>query len=100
MKLSELKLLGYRKVQKISKVLKIPKSTVSDTIQRYKQNKTVVSLPKTGRPSQFDDNAYRKLENIVRKNPRNTATQIRQSFEKATGIKAPKIGLHSRMACI
>ena len=86
MELSEFKrseIIGLRKsnlsIRKISGVLQIPKSTISDTIQRYGQHQTVTSLPRTGRPSQFNDSTRKRLKNIVKKkNQRNTATQIQK----------------------
>ena len=84
MKLSEFKraeIIGLRKsslsIRKISEVLQIPKSTISDAIQRYEQHQKA-NLPRTGQPSQFNDN--------TRKTPRNTATQIQKRVANATGV--------------
>jgi len=85
MKLSEFKraeIIGLRKsslsIRKISEVLQIPKSTISDAIQRYEQHQKVTNLPRTGQPFQFNDN--------TRKTPRNTATQIQKRVANATGV--------------
>ncbi|CAB4489249.1 unnamed protein product [Rhizophagus irregularis] len=59
---------GGRTHEAISHVLKIPKSTITDTIARYKNFNTGLTTKRTGRPCSMNNNDRCKLLKIIKKN--------------------------------
>jgi len=70
-------------VRKISKKLGYPKSTVQDTISRYKTKGGTHSAPRCGRPSLLDENAKNYLKEIVENKPRITVNEIQKDFAES-----------------
>jgi len=93
-------------VRKISKKLGYPKSTVQDTISRYKTKGGTNSAPRCGRPSLLDENAKNHLKEIVENKPRITANEIQKDFAESDLQISTKtirthlhdLGLYSRFA--
>ena len=70
-------------VRKISKKLSYPKSTVQDTISRYKTKGGTHSAPWYGRSSLLDENAKNYLKEIVENKPRITVNEIQKDFAES-----------------
>jgi len=83
------KVLGLRlsgiTIERISKTLSIPKSTVYYTIKHYSDD--VRSAPRSGRPKILDKDDQKKLKEIVNKNNRASANQLQEKFIESTGIE-------------
>ena len=62
-----------------------PKSTIHDTIARYRENGTATTALRTGRPPILTDRDKRHLEITVRTNRRQTTKQIHANFVQSTG---------------
>lgn len=91
----------------ISNVLKIPKSTVRDTINRYAISQNGTSEKRSGRPRALNDNDQQQLRNILKENNRLTLAETQQKFqdsqnkivsEKTIRKNLHQLGLHSRIA--
>ncbi|PKC62285.1 hypothetical protein RhiirA1_522356, partial [Rhizophagus irregularis] len=65
----------------ISNVLKIPKSTVRDTINRYAISQNGTSEKRSGRPRALNDNDQQQLRNILKENNRLTLAETQQKFQ-------------------
>ena len=68
---------GYKT---ISRVLKVPKSTVSSIIRKWKQYGTTQTLPRAGRPTKLSNRARSTLVREVTKNPMTTLTEPQSSL--------------------
>ena len=64
----------------ISRVLRIPKSTVSYIIRKWKKYGTTQTLPKAGRPTKISNRARRTLVREETKNPMITLTELQSSL--------------------
>lgn len=64
-----LKLYFNEKIEqiRISKILNIPQTTISDTITRYKRYGTVESLKRTGRPRKTNKKIDKLIKKLIRK---------------------------------
>jgi transposase len=71
--------------REIEETIGHPKSTVHDTIERYRENGTVTSASRSGRPQILSDRDKRHLERIVRSNRQQTTRQIRNNFVESSG---------------
>ena len=60
--------IGGRTHEAISHVLKIPKSTITDTISRYKNLNNGLTAKRTGRPCFMNNDDHYNLSKIVKKN--------------------------------
>ena len=68
---------GYKT---ISRVLKVPKSTVSSIIRKWKEYGTTQTLPRAGCPTKLSNWARRTLVREVTKNPMTTLTELQSSL--------------------
>ena len=68
---------GYKT---ISRVLKVPKSTVSAIIRKWKEYGTSQSLPRAGSPTKLSNRARRTFFREVTKNPMTTLTELQSSL--------------------
>src|SRR6185312_7025863 len=59
--------IGGRTHEAIGRILKIPKSTITDTISRYKNSNTGLTAKRVGRPCSMNSNDRNKLSKIVKK---------------------------------
>jgi transposase len=74
-------------LSKISKLLKIHRTTVSRTIKNYLNRNNLTTLPKTGRPKLLTSKDKTILKKIVKKNNKKSAEQIRNKFIEKTNIE-------------
>jgi transposase len=74
-------------LSKISKLLKIHRTTVSRTIKNYLNRNNLTTLPKTGRPKLLTFKDKTILKKIVKKNNKKSAEQIRNKFIEKTNIE-------------
>ncbi len=74
--------------RQISNILGIPKSTVHNTLVRFRTTNTTNSAPRSGRPNLINEEKEQAMKKIVHENPRSTLVEIQQRFEKKTNIKA------------
>ncbi|KAG2469087.1 TCB1 transposase, partial [Polypterus senegalus] len=94
---------GYRK---ISAALKVPMSTVTSIIHKWKKFETTRTLPRTGQPSKLRDQGRRALVREVTKNPMVTLSELQRSSvergepSRRTTISAAihQSGLYGRVA--
>ena len=97
--------MGNRCV-KYQKKTRYPKSTIQDTISRYKTKGGTHSAPRCGRPSLLDENAKNYLKEIVENKPRITVNEIQKDFAESDLQISTKtirthlhdLGLYSRFA--
>ena len=66
----------------ISRVLKVPKSTVSYIIRKWKEYETTQTVPRAGRLIKLSNQARRSLVREVTKNPMTTLTELQSSLAK------------------
>ena len=76
-----------KSICEISKMLKIPKSTVQYTIVRHSDSDDMQSAPRSGRPKSLNKENQKKLQKIVDKNNRSSIDQIQEKFIKKSGIE-------------
>ncbi|KAG2455820.1 TCB1 transposase, partial [Polypterus senegalus] len=94
---------GYRKN---SAALKVPVSTVTSIIRKWKKFETTRTLPRAGRPSKLSDRGRRALFREVTKNPMVTLSELQRSSvergepSRRTTISAAihQSGLYGRVA--
>ena len=77
---------GYKS---ISKSLDVHVSTVRQIIYKWREFKTVATLPGGGRPTKMTARVQRRLVSEVRRNPRASAKDLKQSLAHA------KISVHT-----
>ena len=88
----------------ISKSLDVHVSTVRQIIYKWREFKTVATLPRGGRPTKMTAKAQRRLVSEVRRNPRVSAKDLQQSLARANisvhtstiGQSLNKNGVHGR----
>jgi transposase len=78
---------GGHSIRKISSLLGFPKSTVNDTVQKYKKIGSAENAKRSGRPPKLDDRDIRHLAQIMRSNHRSTASRIAQIYFEVTEIR-------------
>lgn len=85
-------------ITRISKLLDIPRTTVSSFIHRFLQRGTVENMERKGRPKLVTPRDYRKLERIVKTNRRDTLADITTKFnenrEKPVAKRTLQFHLH------
>jgi hypothetical protein len=88
--------IGGRTHEAISRVLKFPKSTVTDTIVRYKNFNTGLTAKRTGRPCSMNNNDRRKLLKVIKKDNKLSLDEIKQKFsqDKKVSTKTIRKNLH------
>lgn len=62
-----------------------PKTTIHDTIERYRKTGTVTPVPRAGRPQILSDRDKRHLERIIRSNRQQTTRQVHNNFVESSG---------------
>src|SRR4051794_6279940 len=105
------KILGLRlsgtSMPRISKILKIPYSTVQYTVAHY--SNSAKSASRSGRRKIIDKDNQKKLKEIVNKNNRLSADQIREKFIEVSDIEVStrtirrnlhKLKIYSRVAAV
>jgi len=87
---------GGRTHEAISRVLKFPKSTVTDTIVRYKNFNTGLTAKRTGRPCSMNNNDRCKLLKVIKKDNKLSFDEIKQKFsqDKKVSTKTIRKNLH------
>jgi transposase len=84
-----------------------PKSTIHDTIERYRETGAGTSRPRSGRPPILTDRDKRHIVRIVRSNRQQSAKQLQHNFVQSSGTVASlstvkralhEAGYHSRVA--
>lgn len=99
--------IGGRTHEAISRVLKIPKSTITDTISRYKNLNNGLTAKRTGRPCSMNNDDRYNLSKIVKKNNRLSLEEIQQKFNSSQDKKISavtirrnlhQIGINSRVS--
>uniref|UniRef100_U9SZE0 Transposase Tc1-like domain-containing protein n=1 Tax=Rhizophagus irregularis (strain DAOM 181602 / DAOM 197198 / MUCL 43194) TaxID=747089 RepID=U9SZE0_RHIID len=87
-----------RTYEAISRVLKFPKSTITDTIVRYKNFNTGLTAKRTGRLCSMDNNDHYKLLKIIKKSNKLSLDEIKQKFhssqDKKVSTKTIRKNLH------
>ena len=71
----------------ITKTLGFSKTTVLRTIQLYCEGKTLTTQLRSGRPKLLNNEHQKTLKNIVRKNNRQSAEQIKNKFQEKTEMQ-------------
>ena len=107
------KILGLRMGNKngieIAKILKLPKSTVYDSIKRYEDSENLKSKTRGGRPKILNQENRKKLKEIALRNNHSTLKQIQQKLVKTTDLKIStftirrnlhEMGVFSRLAAV
>ena len=90
----------------ISRVLKIPKSTVSSIMRKWKEYGTTQTLPRAGHPTKLSNQARRTLVREGNNNPMTSLTELQSSLAemgelaRRTTVSAAlhKSRLHGRVA--
>ena len=84
----------------------IPKTTVHNTITKYRNNGTIMRIKGSGRPKLLNNEDIRYLENLIHENPRISSKKMSKLLEKdkkkvvsERTIRATlnKIGFNSRI---
>ncbi|XP_027016653.1 uncharacterized protein DDB_G0290685-like [Tachysurus fulvidraco] len=68
---------GYKQ---ISKVIGLPKTTIRGILRKWKRFGTVVTLPRSGRPSKISPRARREIIREVMKNPCTTSRDLQATL--------------------
>ena len=74
-------------ISKISKTLKIHRTTVSRTIKKYIDKDNLATCPRTGCPKLLTCESQKMLKTIVKNNNKNSAEQIKKKFIEKTNIE-------------
>ncbi|GBC42767.2 protein RCC2 homolog [Rhizophagus irregularis DAOM 181602=DAOM 197198] len=89
---------GGRTYEAISRVLKFPKSIITDTIVQYKNFNTGLTAKRTGRLCSMDNNDHYKLLKIIKKSNKLSLDEIKQKFhssqDKKVSTKTIRKNLH------
>jgi transposase len=101
--------LGGSSLNKIVKILKLPKTTVYDTIKRYENAESLRSAPRSGRPCALNVGEQKTLREIALKNNRSSAEEIQRNFVGVSGVEVSvktirknlhELGIQSRVAAV
>ena len=91
------------KIREIGDKLNVPKSTVYDTIMRFKKHHTTHDLPRSGRPRSITDRTRRQVIRTVKKNCtlpyRDIGTLAGNIPERQVRFIAAEAGYRCRVAC-
>ena len=68
--------------RQISNILGIPKSTVHNTLVRFRTTNTTSSAPQSGCPNLINGEKEQAMKKIVHENLHSTLVEIQQRFEK------------------
>ena len=79
--------LGDRHSEReIESTLNIPKTTVHNTIVKYKNDKQISSAPRSGRPPKLSERNIRQLVNIVKEDRQQSLEEITDKFNKLSVV--------------
>ena len=99
--------IAGRTHEAIARILKVPKSTVTDTIVRHFDTNNGSSVKRAGRPLSMNDNDRCTLKRLVKKNNRSSLSEIHNNFQNLKDRKVSQdtirkslhqMGIHSRIA--
>ena len=90
-------------VRQIAAKLKIPKSTVHDTIKRYKETNSNCDKPRSGSPRISSEAENKSIILLSKRDRRKTALEIQADFNSGHGTNTVKrrlrdVGLYGRVA--
>ncbi|CAI2179279.1 3444_t:CDS:1, partial [Funneliformis geosporum] len=71
-----------------ARILKVPKSTVTDTIVRHFDTNNGSSVKRAGRPLSMNDNDRCTLKRLVKKNNRSSLSEIHNNFQNLKALLA------------
>lgn len=74
---------------KISKQLKVPRSSVQSIVRKFKSQGTVVTSSRSGRKSKISKTAERKLLRLVKNNPTTTKKELVKELENSGTTVSP-----------
>ena len=95
-----------KEFKKISKELRMPRSTVKTLIKKWRERDSVETKPRSGRPTKISAPTARTIVRDAKKNPQITSAEIQDSLKKI-GVDVSrstirrllkKHGLHGRVA--
>jgi transposase len=101
--------MSNNSLTKISKLLKIPRSTVHGTITRCRNNESLKSAPRSGRPKAINEDDQKFLKELVQTYNHRSANEIKTKFAEATGIEVStktirknfhELGIFSRITAV
>lgn len=74
-------------IPKISRMLKVHRTTVSRTIEKYLNRDNLATHPRSGRPKLLTNRNQKILKTIVKNNNKKSAEQIKKKFVEKTNIE-------------
>ena len=101
--------IAERTHEAISRLLKIPKSTITDTITQHANSNNGSSVKRTGRPLSMNNGDHQTLKKITKKNNRSSLSEIHHEFQNLKNKKVSQdtirktlhqMGIHSRIATL
>lgn len=78
---------GGHSQRNISKIIDIPRSTIGDTIRRYKNKGITKSAPRSGRPKKINGENKQLLKELAKENNHNSAEQLQKKFKEVTNVQ-------------
>ncbi|KAK6299391.1 hypothetical protein J4Q44_G00309010 [Coregonus suidteri] len=99
--------LSNKSVRKISALLKLPRSTVSAVIVKWKRLGATTAQPRSGRPHKVTERDRRVLKRVARKNRLSSVATLTTEFQTTSGSNVSTItvsralhemGFHGRAA--
>jgi len=99
--------IAERTLEAIAHILKIPKSTVTDTIARHANSNNGSSAKITGRPPSINNDDCCRLKQIIKKNNRSSLNEIHHNFQNLKKQKVSQdtirktlhqMGIYSRIS--
>lgn len=88
---------GYSR-RKIGMMLKIPKSTVIDIVNKFCTCGSVENRPRSGRPKLVNLRDYRSLERIVKNNRRDSLTDVTIKYNEQSNVSTSKRTLQRHLS--
>ena len=72
--------IAGRTHEAIARLLKIPKSTVTDTITLHANSNNGSNAKRTGRPPSMNNDDHQTLKKIIKKNNRSSLSEVHRSM--------------------